>query len=82
MATPKQWRALYDDLFALYGELGCPLDHATPFRLLCAVMLSAQCRDDRVNEVTKELFCAAPDPESMAKLDVARIAEIIKPCGL
>ncbi len=82
MATPKQWRALYDDLFALYGELGCPLDHATPFRLLCAVMLSAQCRDDRVNEVTKELFCAAPDPESMAKFDVARIAEIIKPCGL
>ncbi|WP_294482734.1 endonuclease III [uncultured Victivallis sp.] len=82
MADRKQWRALYDDLFALYGELGCPLDHATPFRLLCAVMLSAQCRDDRVNEVTKELFRVAPDPAAMAELDVARIAEIIKPCGL
>lgn len=82
MANRKQWRALYDDLFALYGELGCPLDHATPFRLLCAVMLSAQCRDDRVNEVTKELFRVAPDPAAMAELDVARIAEIIKPCGL
>ncbi len=45
-------------------------------------MLSAQCRDDRVNEVTKELFAVAPDPASMAELPVERIAEIIRTCGL
>ena len=45
-------------------------------------MLSAQCRDERVNLVTEELFAAAPDAESMAKLSADRIAEIIRPCGL
>ncbi|MBS1369347.1 MAG: endonuclease III [Lentisphaeria bacterium] len=82
MATKAQWRKLYDDLFALYGDLTCPLDHVTPFRLLCSVMLSAQCRDDRVNEITKELFRVAPDPAAMAELEVSRIAEIIRACGL
>ena len=82
MAAKARWRELYDALYALYGELGCPLEHATPFQLLCAVMLSAQCRDDRVNEVTKELFRVAPDPAAMAALDTAKIADIIRPCGL
>ena len=82
MATKAQWKKLYDDLYALYGDLCCPLDHVTPFRLLCSVMLSAQCRDDRVNEITKELFRVAPDPAAMAALEVSEIAEIIKACGL
>lgn len=82
MAAKARWRELYDALYALYGELGCPLEHATPFQLLCAVMLSAQCHDDRVNEVTAELFRVAPDPAAMAALDAAKIAGIIRPCGL
>lgn len=82
MAAKARWRELYDALYALYGELGCPLEHATPFQLLCAVMLSAQCRDDRVNEVTKELFRVAPDPAAMAALNAAEIAGIIRTCGL
>lgn len=82
MAGKAQWRRLYDDLFSLYGECTCPLDHVTPFRLLCSVMLSAQCRDDRVNEVTKILFAEAPDAGSMAAMPLERIAKIIQPCGL
>ena len=82
MASSAQWRRLYDELYKLYGDCTCPLKHASPFQLLVAVMLSAQCRDDRVNEVTKELFAVAPDPASMAELPVERIAEIIRTCGL
>lgn len=82
MATKSRWIELYDASYALYGMLDCPLEHATSFQLLCAVMLSAQCRDDRVNEVTKELFRLAPDAKAMAESDVAEIAEIIRPCGL
>ena len=76
------WTELYDRLFKVYGECRCPLVHDSPFQLLAAVMLSAQCRDDRVNQVTKELFAEAPDAPAMAALPVERIAEIIKPCGL
>ena len=82
MAGRAAWRTLYDELYKLYGDCTCPLKHATPFQLLVAVMLSAQCRDDRVNQVTKELFALAPDPASMAALPVETIAEIIRPCGL
>ncbi len=82
MASSVQWRKIYDGLFRLYGECKCPLEHESPFQLLVAVMLSAQCRDDRVNIVTRSLFSEAPDPASMASLPVERIAEIIRPCGL
>jgi endonuclease-3 len=76
------WQLLYDRLYAVHGDCTCPLVHASPFQLLAAVMLSAQCRDDRVNQVTKELFALAPDAPAMAALDVETIASIIKPCGL
>ncbi len=76
------WTELYDRLFQVYGDCRCPLVHVSPFQLLAAVMLSAQCRDDRVNQVTKELFAEAPDAPAMAALPVERIAELIKPCGL
>ena len=78
----KQWNEIYDRLYAVYGECGCPLRHDSPFQLLAAVMLSAQCRDERVNQVTEKLFAAAPDAESMAKLSVDEIAEMIRTCGL
>lgn len=82
MASSSKWRKLYDELYQLYGDCTCQLKHESPFQLLVAVMLSAQCRDDRVNVVTKELFALAPDPVSMAKLPFSEIARIIRPCGL
>jgi len=80
--TKKQWNEIYDRLYAVYGECGCPLRHESPFQLLAAVMLSAQCRDERVNQVTEKLFAAAPDAERMAKLSVDEIADMIRTCGL
>ncbi|MCQ2378102.1 MAG: endonuclease III [Victivallaceae bacterium] len=76
------FQTLYDRLFAVYGECACPLKHDTPFQLLAAVMLSAQCRDERVNEVTRTLFAVAPDAPSMAALPVETVAETIRPLGL
>lgn len=77
-----QLNLVYDNLFAHYGELGCPLHHANAFQLLAAVMLSAQCRDDRVNEATRELFRRFPDPATMAEADVEEVAELIRQLGL
>lgn len=59
-----------------------PLDHRDPFTLLCAVVLSAQCTDVRVNKTTPDLFALANTPEAMAKLDPQVVEEIIRPCGL
>ncbi len=78
----SHWQELYDKLYAQYGECSCPLRHDSPFQLLAAVMLSAQCRDERVNQVTQELFAAAPTAEAMAKLPVDEIARMIRICGL
>ena len=78
----KVWNELYDRLYAVYGDCTCPLRHDSAFQLLAAVMLSAQCRDERVNQVTEKLFSVAPDAAAMAKLSEAEIAEIIHPCGL
>ncbi len=58
-----------------------PLDYTSPFTLLVAVVLSAQCTDIRVNQVTKILYKKAKTPAAMVKLGVEKIAEIIKPCG-
>jgi len=78
----KFWNEIYDRLYAVYGDCGCPLRHDSAFQLLAAVMLSAQCRDERVNQVTEKLFSVAPDAASMAKLSEEEIADIIHPCGL
>ena len=59
-----------------------PLDHESFFTLLIAVLLSAQCTDKRVNQVTPELFSLADNPEEMSKLRVDQIRKIIRPCGL
>jgi endonuclease III len=69
-------------LEALYPSPAIPLDHRDAFTLLVAVVLSAQCTDKRVNEVTPELFALADTPEKMAKVPVAEIQRIIRPCGL
>ena len=59
-----------------------PLDHSDPFTLLVAVLLSAQCTDVRVNEVTPKLFARAATPEQMAEVPPDEIRGIIRPCGL
>ncbi len=66
----------------LYPNPPIPLDHTDPFTLLIAVLLSAQCTDERVNLVTPRLFAKAKTPQKMAKLSVEKIREFIKPCGL
>ncbi|MBL0018367.1 MAG: endonuclease III [Bacteroidetes bacterium] len=71
-----------DFLEKQYPDPPIPLDHSSPFTLLIAVLLSAQCTDERVNKVTPALFALADHPAAMAKLDIATIEEIIRPCGL
>lgn len=66
----------------LYPVVPIPLQHKDAFTLLVAVVLSAQCTDERVNQVTPALFALADTPEKMAQLPVERIREIIRPCGL
>ncbi len=66
----------------LYPDPAIPLDHTDAYTLLVSVVLSAQCTDKKVNEVTPELFALADNPKAMAKLDVEQIREIIRPCGL
>ena len=65
-----------------YQETPIPLDHKDIFTLLIAVLLSAQCTDERVNQVTPKLFKLASTPEKMSKLSQEKIYNIIKPCGL
>ncbi|MGH7997639.1 MAG: endonuclease III [Opitutaceae bacterium] len=80
----RQARAAYIDrrLAQLYPRPRIPLDHTSPFTLLIAVLLSAQCTDRKVNEITPALFSRADTPEAMAKLPVDEIRAIIRPCGL
>ncbi|MEM1084250.1 MAG: endonuclease III [Verrucomicrobiota bacterium] len=80
----KAERAAHLDrrLNELYPETPVPLDHRDPYTLLVAVLLSAQCTDLRVNQVTPALFELADDPQTMMKVPVDRIREIIRPCGL
>ena len=66
----------------LYPETPIPLDHKDPYTLLIAVLLSAQCTDVRVNQITPLLFARADSPQEMVKLSVGEIKEIIRPCGL
>lgn len=78
---PKADR-IAEQLAKLYPNPPIPLNHDSNFQLLCAVLLSAQTTDIKVNEVTKDLFDLAPDAASMAALDVAVITAAIKTLGL
>ena len=71
-----------DILNDYYKNLPVPLDHTDPFTLLIAVLLSAQCTDERVNKVTPLLFSKAKTPVKMIKLTEKYIYNIIRPCGL
>ena len=66
----------------LYPDPPIPLDHSDPYTLLVAVLLSAQCTDERVNQVTPGLFERARTPQAMVEIAVEEIRQIIRPCGL
>ncbi len=66
----------------LYPETPIPLDHTDAYTLLIAVLLSAQCTDVRVNQITPKLFKRANTPQKMVKVPVSEIEDIIRPCGL
>src|SRR4051812_48438621 len=78
----KSAKTIQKVLNRLYPAPPIPLDHKDPYTLLIAVLLSAQCTDIRVNQVTPALFKKADNPKDMVKLSVEEIREIIKPCGL
>ncbi len=73
---------LIKELDNLFPEVPVPLDHKDPYTLLIAVLLSAQCTDERVNQITPKLFKRADNPYDMINLSVEEIKEIIRPCGL
>lgn len=73
---------IQDTLNQLYPNPPIPLLHKDAYTLLIAVLLSAQCTDERVNKVTPALFKLADNPKGMSKVSVEKIKEIIRPCGL
>jgi endonuclease-3 len=73
---------IIEELENLFPEVPIPLDHKDPYTLLIAVLLSAQCTDERVNLITPKLFKIADNPSDMSKLSINEIKEIIRPCGL
>ncbi len=80
----KQERVTFviNTLKELYPTIPVPLDHKDPYTLLIAVLLSAQCTDVRVNQITPLLFAKADNPYDMVKMSVEEIRDIIRPCGL
>jgi len=82
MKREEKARRIEGILDELYPDVDIPLDHRDAFTLLIAVLLSAQCTDVRVNQVTPKLFAHAATPRAMMKLPVETIQDIIRPCGL
>jgi endonuclease-3 len=82
MSIKEKARFVMAELEKLYPETPVPLNHVDPYTLLIAVLLSAQCTDVRVNQITPLLFAKADNPHDMIKLSVKEIEDIIRPCGL
>ena len=82
MKKRERAAVVLERLNAHYPEPPIPLDHSDPFTLLIAVLLSAQCTDKKVNEVTPALFAAGPTPEAMAALEESEILSHIRQLGL
>ena len=82
MDKKNKVKYLIKELETLFPVVPVPLDHKDPYTLLIAVLLSAQCTDERVNQITPKLFEKADNPYKMVNLTVEEIKEIIKPCGL
>ncbi|MEL6668834.1 MAG: endonuclease III [Bacteroidota bacterium] len=82
ISKQEKANAILQILDELYPEVPVPLDHVDPYTLLVAVLLSAQCTDKRVNQVTPFLWQLADNPYDMAVQSVEDIKAIIRPCGL
>ncbi|WP_109484866.1 endonuclease III [Occallatibacter savannae] len=79
--APERVNAILKGLDEAYPEAVCALTHRTPWELLVATILSAQCTDVRVNMVTPELFRRFPTPEAMAKAEIPELIELIRTTG-
>ena len=82
MDKKNKVKYLIKELETLFPVVPVPLNHKDPYTLLIAVLLSAQCTDERVNQITPKLFEKADNPYEMVNLTVEEIKEIIRPCGL
>lgn len=82
MNPQEKAKFVMQTLEEIYTHVEIPLKHKDPYTLLIAVLLSAQCTDKRVNQVTQTLFRLADTPEAMIELGLEKVQEIIKPCGL
>ena len=82
MDKKNKVKYLIKELENLFPEVPAPLNHKDPYTLLVAVLLSAQCTDERVNQITPNLFKKADNPYDMIDLTIEEIKEIIRPCGL
>lgn len=82
MTKKEKTQFVIETLESLYPNPPIALDHKSPYTLLIAVLLSAQCTDARVNVITPILFQRADNPYDMIKMTQNEIKEIIKPCGL
>lgn len=81
MKTKKVAIEIIELMKKAYPDATCSLDFETPFQMVIAVMLSAQCTDERVNKTTPELFDKYPTPEAMSMADIKDLEKIIHPCG-
>ena len=82
MRIKEKAKYIISELERLYPNTPIPLDHTDNYSLLIAVLLSAQCTDKKVNEITPLLFKKADTPQKMVLLTVEEIRNIIRPCGL
>jgi endonuclease-3 len=82
MLKKQRAQLVLERLNKLYPETPVPLDHSNHFELLVAVLLSAQCTDERVNQVTPALFALGNNAATMQHIDVEEIYKIVRPCGL
>lgn len=82
LSKPEKAKRIARILDELYPQPSVPLKHGDPYTLLVAVLLSAQCTDARVNQVTPVLFARANNPADMIMLTVSEIQGIIRSCGL
>lgn len=77
----KQGKQIVEILKERYPDATCSLDFKTPFQMVVAVMLSAQCTDERVNQITPEIFTKYSIPEDFAKIDIQELERLIHSCG-
>lgn len=80
-AVPRRIRAILRRLDEAYAAATCALEHSNPFQLLVSTILSAQCTDERVNQVTRTLFQKYPSPETFAYANPRELQQDIRPTG-